>query len=85
MVSGTGLGMSRHAGLTAEWFKVGCGPAPDSALAISVSTDGQTWTELEGPHLSHDTALGRAKVKLSGLAALRGDDGDVKVDQVGVP
>jgi hypothetical protein len=69
LVSGTGLGISRHAGLTSEWFEVNCGPTPDSALTIWVSTHGQTWTELEGPHLS----------------VQRSDDGDVKVDQVGLP
>jgi hypothetical protein len=49
----------------------------------SISADGVTWTDVEGPHVRDDVTLGRAK--LSGLAAFRGDDGDVKVDQIGLP
>lgn len=79
-----GLGMGRHAGLTAEWFKVSCGPAPDYALTISISTDGQIWTELEGPHASGNATLARSRVTLAGVRASRGDDGDVRVDQVGI-
>ena len=76
--------MGWHAGLTAEWFKLSCGPAPDYALTISVSTDGQTWTELEGPHDSGDATLVRSRVTLAGVSASRGDDGNVRVDQVGI-
>jgi hypothetical protein len=59
------------------------GNAPDFALTISVSTDGQTWTDLEG-HISATTSRWVAPRSSSGLAALRGDDVDVKVDQVGL-